>query len=56
MRVIRLDAVFYHEITTPIAINDLVARGRDKVFDSTKIKAVTKCTGAALHAMLEPEM
>jgi 3-isopropylmalate/(R)-2-methylmalate dehydratase large subunit len=38
--VLRLDAVFCHEITTPIAINDLVARGKDRVFDPTKIKAV----------------
>jgi 3-isopropylmalate/(R)-2-methylmalate dehydratase large subunit len=32
--------VFCHEITTPIAINDLVAKGMDRVFDPTKIKAV----------------
>jgi 3-isopropylmalate/(R)-2-methylmalate dehydratase large subunit len=38
--VIRLDAVFCHEITTPVAINDLIARGKDRVFDPTKIKAV----------------
>ncbi len=38
--VIRLDAVFCHEITTPIAINDLVARGKDRVFDVSKVKAV----------------
>lgn len=38
--ILRLDRVFCHEITTPIAINDLVARGKDRVFDSTKIKAV----------------
>ncbi len=38
--VIRLDAVFCHEITTPVAINDLVARGKDRVFDPSKIKAV----------------
>ena len=38
--VLKLDRVFCHEITTPIAINDLVDRGMDKVFDSTKIKAV----------------
>lgn len=38
--VLKLDRVFCHEITTPIAINDLVARGLDKVFDPTKIKAV----------------
>jgi len=38
--VIKLDAVFCHEITTPIAITDLMARGKDRVFDPTKIKAV----------------
>lgn len=38
--VLKLDSVFCHEITTPIAIEDLVARGKDRVFDSTKIKAV----------------
>jgi 3-isopropylmalate/(R)-2-methylmalate dehydratase large subunit len=38
--VLRLDAVFCHEITTPIAITDLQARGMDRVFDSRKIKAV----------------
>ena len=39
-KVIRLDAVFCHEITTPTAINDLMARGKDRVFDPAKIKAV----------------
>ncbi|MGP1368554.1 MAG: 3-isopropylmalate dehydratase large subunit [Treponema sp.] len=38
--VLKLDRVFCHEITTPIAINDLIERGKDKVFDSAKIKAV----------------
>ncbi|MDR0551863.1 MAG: 3-isopropylmalate dehydratase large subunit [Spirochaetaceae bacterium] len=38
--ILRLDAVFCHEITTPIAVNDLAARGMDKVFDPSKIKAV----------------
>ena len=38
--ILRLDRVFCHEITTPIAINDLVDRKMDRVFDSTKIKAV----------------
>ncbi|MBF0203753.1 MAG: 3-isopropylmalate dehydratase large subunit [Desulfamplus sp.] len=38
--VISLDAVFCHEITTPIAITDLMARGKDRVFDTSKIKAV----------------
>ncbi len=40
IHVIRLDAVFCHEITTPIAINDLVSRNKDRVFDPDKIKAV----------------
>ena len=38
--VLRLDRVFCHEITTPSAINDLVSKNLDKVFDSSKIKAV----------------
>ncbi|MBO7146281.1 MAG: 3-isopropylmalate dehydratase large subunit [Lentisphaeria bacterium] len=38
--VLSLDRVFCHEITTPIAINDLVSRGKDRVFDASKIKAV----------------
>ena len=33
VNVLKLDRVFCHEITTPIAINDLVARGKDRVFD-----------------------
>ncbi len=40
INVIKLDAVFCHEITTPVAINDLVERGMDRVFDPDKIKAV----------------
>ncbi|MFZ0611624.1 MAG: 3-isopropylmalate dehydratase large subunit [Desulfobacterales bacterium] len=40
VQVLSLDGVFCHEITTPIAINDLVHRGRDRVFDPAKIKAV----------------
>ncbi len=40
IHVIRLDAVFCHEITTPVAINDLLLRGKDRVFDPAKIKAV----------------
>ena len=40
MGVLRLDRVFCHEITTPIAINDLAQRGMDRVFDASKIKAV----------------
>ncbi|TES88521.1 MAG: 3-isopropylmalate dehydratase, partial [Desulfobacteraceae bacterium] len=38
IHVIRLDAVFCHEITTPIAINDLVSRNKDRIFDTNKIK------------------
>ncbi len=38
--ILKLDRVFCHEITTPIAINDLLERGKDRVFDKTKIKAV----------------
>ncbi|MBW2593196.1 MAG: 3-isopropylmalate dehydratase large subunit [Deltaproteobacteria bacterium] len=40
IQVLRLDAVFCHEITTPIAINDLIHRGKDRVFDPDKIKVV----------------
>jgi 3-isopropylmalate/(R)-2-methylmalate dehydratase large subunit len=39
-RVLKLDVVLCHEITTPMAIDDLVARGKDRVFDPSKIKAV----------------
>jgi homoaconitate hydratase family protein/3-isopropylmalate dehydratase, large subunit len=38
--VLKLDTVFCHEITTPIAITDLQERGMDRVFDPRKIKAV----------------
>ncbi len=38
--VLKLDRVFCHEITTPIAITDLMERGKDRVFDTEKIKAV----------------
>ncbi|HSW62229.1 MAG TPA: 3-isopropylmalate dehydratase large subunit [Dissulfurispiraceae bacterium] len=38
--VLDIDVVLCHEITTPIAINDLVARGKDRVFDTSRIKAV----------------
>ncbi|SHO50141.1 3-isopropylmalate dehydratase large subunit [Desulfopila aestuarii] len=38
--VLNLDVVMCHEITTPIAIMDLVEKGMDQVFDPTKIKAV----------------
>ncbi len=40
MHVLRLDAVFCHEITTPMAINDLVRRQKDRVFDPSRIKVV----------------
>jgi 3-isopropylmalate/(R)-2-methylmalate dehydratase large subunit len=40
IHVLTLDAVFCHEVTTPIAIMDLMARGKDRVFDPSKIKAV----------------
>jgi 3-isopropylmalate/(R)-2-methylmalate dehydratase large subunit len=39
-KVLKLDVVMCHEITTPVAIADLVARKKDRVFDATKIKAV----------------
>ncbi len=39
-KVLDLDVVMCHEITTPIAINDLMARGLDRVFDASKIKVV----------------
>ncbi|MDR2521633.1 MAG: 3-isopropylmalate dehydratase, partial [Spirochaetaceae bacterium] len=38
--VLGLDAVFCHEITTPLAIADLCERGMDRVFAPEKIKAV----------------
>jgi 3-isopropylmalate/(R)-2-methylmalate dehydratase large subunit len=38
--VLDLDVVMCHEITTPIAIMDLVEKGMDSVFDTSKIKAV----------------
>ena len=40
IHVLRLDAVFCHEITTPIAILDLMNKGKDRVFDSGRIKVV----------------
>ncbi len=40
VNVLNIDRVFCHEITTPIAIQDLVVRGKDRVFDPGKIKAV----------------
>ena len=38
--VLDIDVVLCHEITTPIAINDLVAKELDRVFDPDKIKVV----------------
>ena len=38
--VLDLDRVLCHEITTPVAIADLEWRGKDRVFDRHKIKAV----------------
>jgi 3-isopropylmalate/(R)-2-methylmalate dehydratase large subunit len=38
--VLDLDVVMCHEITTPIAIMDLIDKGMDRVFDTSKIKAV----------------
>lgn len=38
--VLNLDVVMCHEITTPIAIMDLVEKNMDRVFDPAKIKAV----------------
>ena len=38
--VLNLDVIMCHEITTPIAIMDLLEKNMDSVFDSTKIKAV----------------
>ncbi len=38
--VLDIDVIMCHEITTPIAIMDLVDKGMDRVFDPDKIKAV----------------
>ncbi|MDY6822827.1 MAG: 3-isopropylmalate dehydratase large subunit [Thermodesulfobacteriota bacterium] len=40
IHVIGLDSVFCHEITTPVAICDLMDRAKDRVFDPNRIKAV----------------
>lgn len=40
IHILKLDAVFCHEITTPTAIVDLKARGKNTVFDPNRIKAV----------------
>ena len=39
-KVLKLDVVLCHEITTPIAIDDLIRRNKDRVFDPERIKAV----------------
>lgn len=39
-KVLSLDVVMCHEITTPVAIADLEWRGKDRVFDKKKVKAV----------------
>jgi 3-isopropylmalate/(R)-2-methylmalate dehydratase large subunit len=38
--ILSLDVVMCHEITTPLAIMDLMWRKKDRVFDASKIKAV----------------
>jgi len=38
--ILDIDVVMCHEITTPIAITDLEARGMDRVFNPRRIKAV----------------
>ncbi|HHO47382.1 MAG TPA: 3-isopropylmalate dehydratase large subunit [Desulfobacteraceae bacterium] len=38
--VLDIDVVMCHEITTPVAIMDLVDKGMDRVFDPARIKAV----------------
>ncbi|MGV1098998.1 3-isopropylmalate dehydratase large subunit [Thiovibrio sp. JS02] len=38
--ILDIDVVMCHEITTPIAITDLEARGMDRVFDTSKVKVV----------------
>ena len=40
VKILNVDRVFCHELLTPIAINDLISRGKDRVFDRTKVKAV----------------
>ncbi|MEW6518830.1 MAG: 3-isopropylmalate dehydratase large subunit [Thermodesulfobacteriota bacterium] len=56
--VLDIDVVMCHEITTPIAVNDLKARGMDRVFDPAKIKVVidhvtpSKDTKTAIQAKI----
>ena len=49
--VLKLDRVFCHEITTPVAINDLAERGKDRVFDPEKIKAIMDSLGTEIKKM-----
>ncbi|MBN2645204.1 MAG: 3-isopropylmalate dehydratase large subunit [Desulfuromonadaceae bacterium] len=57
-KVLDIDRVLCHEITTPVAIADLEWRGKDRVFDNTKIKAVidhvtpSKDTKTAIQAKM----
>lgn len=57
-KVLSLDVVMCHEITTPIAIADLEWRGKDRVFDRERIKAVidhvtpSKDTKSAIQAKM----
>ncbi|MDY0211412.1 MAG: 3-isopropylmalate dehydratase large subunit [Desulfuromonadaceae bacterium] len=57
-KVLNLECVLCHEITTPIAIADLEWRGKDRVFDKNKIKAVidhvtpSKDTKTAVQAQM----
>ncbi len=39
-KVLNIDRVLCHEITTPVALSDLVWRNKDRVFDPEKIKVV----------------
>lgn len=39
-KILSLDRVLCHEITTPVAIADLIWRGKDRVFDRNKLKVV----------------
>ena len=57
-KVLSLDRVLCHEITTPVAIADLVWRNKDRVFDRDKIKVVidhvtpSKDTKTAIQAKI----
>jgi 3-isopropylmalate/(R)-2-methylmalate dehydratase large subunit len=57
-KILDLDRVLCHEITTPVAIADLKWRGKDRIFDASKIKAVidhvtpSKDTETAIQAKM----